>query len=78
MRRRLLEFIQYTVKVYINCKAEADDLSSLAFLDARHDFKPGICAHYFSILQESLPGAISWISSEDAALRMASDCRPLH
>lgn len=51
--------------------SEADDLSSFAFMDARHDFGPEVCAHYFSILQESLPGGIYWIPDEDSALRLA-------
>lgn len=52
--------------------SEADILSSFAFADARHDFGREFTANYTAVLQESLPGRITWISSDDAVLDTAS------
>jgi hypothetical protein len=53
-------------------QTEADVLSSLAFADTRHDFERAHAAAFLTVLQESLPGHISWISGEDQALEIAT------
>ena len=52
--------------------AVQDDLSSLAFADARHDYGATLCAKYFLPLQESLPGRIFLIKDEDDSIAHAS------
>ena len=45
-----------------------DILSSYAFADARHDFGASTAANYYTQLQDSLPGTIHWISSDNSVV----------
>lgn len=58
--------------VYTTLQTEADVLSSFAFADARHDFDRDRAGAFLTVLQESLPGHISWIPDEDSALDIAT------
>lgn len=52
-----------------------NDISTLAYLDAEHDFGPGPTRKVFSVIQESLPGFIQILdgSAENAALTYATE-----
>jgi hypothetical protein len=58
--------------VYTTLQTEADVLSSFAFADARHDFDRDRSGAFLAVLQESLPGHISWITDEDSTLEIAT------
>lgn len=50
---------------------ESQVLSSLAMVDARHDFDE-VATQFYSLLQESLPGPVEFLHDEDDALEFAS------